>query len=129
MTATRCWLALVDEPPATATASASVASLDGEPAGVLAAWLRPSKPVREARRVDPRVVDPGGDAAVVSLVRPPHGVRLLFDDLTVQQARRDVLARPPFDAVTTMLADSSHFEGSLVVARGGQVDRLSLIHI
>jgi hypothetical protein len=36
-----------------------------------------------------------------------------------------VLARPPFDAVTTLLRDSSHFAGSLVVARGAaQVARL-----
>ncbi len=120
----RCWLALVDEPPANAPASARVTTLDGRSVGVLAAWLRPAKPVRSARRIDPRLIDPHGLPAVVSLVMPPEGVRLLFDDLAMQQARRDVLARQPFDAITTLLSDSLHFEGALTVARGAQIDRL-----
>jgi hypothetical protein len=35
-----------------------------------------------------------------------------------------VLARPPLDAVSTLLADASHFEGAITVARGAGVDRL-----
>ena len=116
-----CWLALVDEPPGRADAWAAVQEHDGAPAGVLAAWLRHAKPVRDARRIDARIVDRSGAAAVISLVRPPAGVRLAFDDLAVQQARRRILAGPPFDAVTTLLRDASHYEGSLVVARGPRV--------
>ena len=121
-----CWLALVDAPPDGADAWAAVREHDdGAAAGVLAAWLRHAKPVRDARRIDARIVDPDGAAAVVSLVRPPKGVRLAFDDLAVQQARRDVLARPPFDALSTLLSDASHFEGSITVARGdAQIRRL-----
>jgi hypothetical protein len=119
------WLALVDEWPDGADATARVRTLAGEPTGVLAAWLRHAKPVRHARRVDARVVDPAGAPARVSLVLPPAGVRLAFDDVAVQHARRELLARPPFDAVSTLLTDDSHFEGSLLVARGDDAARLA----
>src|SRR3954464_14875829 len=76
---------------------------------------------RSARRIDARLVDGHGAAAWVSLVRPPDGVRLAFDDLAVQQARRAVLAAPPQDALSTLASDASHFEGALTVARGAGV--------
>ena len=119
------WLALVDERPEHATAAAAAHERDGAPAGYLAIWTRHAKPLRDARRVDARLLDPAGAEAVVSLVRPPPGVRLLFDDLAVQHARRAVLAAPPLDAVTTLLSDASHFEGSLTVARANRVVRLA----
>jgi len=81
--------------------------------------------VRAALRADARIVDSMGAPATVSLVLTPPGVRLKFDDLAVQQARRHVLARPPFDAVSTLLRDASHFEGAITVARGGQTARLA----
>ena len=118
------WLALVEEPPASADAAAEARSLEGEAAGVLALWARHAKPVRHARRVDARLLDPHGAPARVSLVLPPLGARLAFDDLAVQEARREVLAGPPFDAVSTLLIDDSHFEGSLLVARDGDAARL-----
>lgn len=86
--------------------------------GSLAVWSQRAKPTRSARRMDPRLIDPAGAPALVSLVLPPPGVQLLFDDPAVQQARRRVLAGPPFDAVSTLLRDSSHFEGAVTVARG-----------
>jgi len=122
---TWCWLALLDDPAPGATAQAAVHERDGTPAGWLAAWCRRAKPTRAARRVDARVVDPAGEPAWVSLVRPPHGVRLPFDDLAVQEARRRVLAGPPPDAVTTLLSDASAFEGALTVARGPAAERLA----
>jgi len=118
------WLAIVDERPADADAAASLRTLTGEPAGVLAAWRRRAKPVRHARRADPRTVDADGAAAWISLVLPPAGAKLAFDDLAVQQARRDLLQHEPFDAVTTLLTDDSHFAGSLLVARGEHAVRL-----
>jgi hypothetical protein len=117
------WLALVPSSPSDADAVARASEGD-EDVGALAAWAQRAKPVREARRVDARIVDPDGAPAVVSLVLPPPGVRLLFDDPAVQQARRRVLLGPPFDAVTTLLRDSSHFEGAVTVARGGDAARL-----
>jgi hypothetical protein len=112
------WLALVAQVPDDADA---VSPVDG---GFLAAWKRRAKPVSDARRVDARLIDPDGEPAVVSLVLPPPGVSLLFDDPSVQQARRRVLAEPPFDAVSTLLRDSSHFEGAVTVARGADEARL-----
>ena len=98
------------------TERAWAALLDGE----LRVWRQRAKPVREALRLDPRLVDPAGAPATVSIVIAPPGARLLFDDPAVQQARRDVLARRPFDAVTTLLRDSSHFAGAITVARGAE---------
>jgi len=121
---TRCWLALLDAPAPDASAQAAVHRADGSPAGWLAASRQRSKPVRAARRVDDRIVDPHGEEAWISLVLPPHGVRLAFDDLAVQQARRRVLAEPPLDAVSTLMRDASHFEGAITVARGAGVARL-----
>jgi hypothetical protein len=110
---TWCWLDLIDTPSATATAQAAVAE-----GGWLAVWARGARPTRGARRIDVRIVDPHGAPAWVSLVRPPDGVRLPFDDVAVQHARRRVLAEPPADAVSTLLSDASHFEGAITVMRG-----------
>ncbi len=122
------WMALVadGDPQHDPAGAALVTTLAGDPAGTLAIWTRHAKPLRDARRIDSRLLDPAGAAAAVSLVRPPDGVRLKFDDGAVQQARRRVLALArPYDAVTTLLSDASHFDGSLVVARGADaVQRL-----
>jgi hypothetical protein len=112
----RCWLALVDGPAKGADAAAPAFTTDGHPAGTLAAWRRRAKPVREALRVDDRLIDPDGEAAWISLVLPPAGVRLAFDDLAVQQARRLVLRQWFPAAVSTLLRDDSHFAGSITVA-------------
>ena len=113
----RTWLALVDERPTDATAAAPLEEA-GRPAGFLAAWRRPSKPRREALRADPRLIDPQGDPGWASVVLPPPDVRIPFDDLAVQQARRRVLAGPPPDGVTALMRDASRFAGSITVRRG-----------
>ena len=113
------WLGLGSEAPGDADAVAGAGEL-----GYLAVWKRRAKPLRDAWRVDSRIVDPSGEPALVSLVLPPPGVRLLFDDPAVQEARRRVLAEPSFDAVSTLLRDASHFEGAITVARGGYELRL-----
>lgn len=113
----RCWLALLDREPDGADAAAPTFTLDGRPAGILAAWRRQAKPVREALRVDERLIDPSGPAAWISLVLRPPGVRMPFDDLAVQQARRVILTCPFPAAVSTLLRDDSHFEGAITVAR------------
>ena len=119
-----CWLDLLDAPSDSATAQAAVVDPDERPAGWLAVWRRRARPTRTARRIDERIVDPEGEPAWISLVRPPTGVRLPFDDLAVQEARRRVLAEPPADAVSTLLSDASHFEGAITVARGAAAARL-----
>jgi hypothetical protein len=113
----RCWLARIEGPVKGADATARAFTTDGHPAGTLAAWRQRAKPVREALRVDERLIDPDGAAAWISLVLPPPGVRLAFDDPAVQQARRLVLSHPFPAAVSTLLRDDSHFEGAITVAR------------
>jgi hypothetical protein len=112
-----CWLALLEGLVEGADAGALASTLDGQPAGTLAAWRRRAKPVRGALRVDERLIDPDGAPAWISLVLPPPGVRLVFDDLAVQHARRLVLLHPFPAAVSTLLRDDSHFEGAITVAR------------
>ena len=113
----RCWLALVEGSVQGADAAATALTPDGQPAGTLAAWRRRASPVRGALRVDERLIDPDGSAAWISLVLAPSGVRLPFDDLAVQQARRLVLLYPFPAAVSTLLRDDSHFAGAITVAR------------
>lgn len=115
---TWAWLALVPERPDDADAVAAAAEADGTPAGWLAAWHGQRRPAREALRADARAVDPAGAAATVSLVLPPPGTSILFDDPAVQGARRAVLAGRPAALVTTLLQDSSHFAGALSAWRG-----------
>jgi hypothetical protein len=120
----RAWVAMLDAPAPDADAQAPLEELDGRPAGWLAAWLRKAKPVREARRADPRLIDADGAAALLAIVWPDRDRGLLaFDDLAVQHARREMLrtAAPP-DAVSTLLVDDSHFAGSITVRRGPWVD-------
>jgi hypothetical protein len=119
----RAWVALVDGPAANADAQACLRDREGQLVGWLAAWHRQSKPLKDARRVDPRVIDPAGCEAWLSFVWPPRDALVAFDDLAVQQARRRVLAdgRPPA-AVTTVLIDDSHFAGSLTVRRGADAE-------
>jgi hypothetical protein len=119
----RAWLALADQRPEEATAAASVEE-HGNAAGFLVAWEQRAKPRREALRVDPRIIDPDGAPAWASLVLVPAGVRLPFDDLAVQEARRRVLAGPPLDGVSALMRDSSHFEGSISVLRGERAKEL-----
>jgi hypothetical protein len=119
-----CWLDLLEERAATATAQAAAFDADELAVGWLAAWRTRARPTRSARRVDDRIIDPLGEPAWISLVRPQAGVQLAFDDLAVQHARRRVLAERPADAVSTLLRDASHFEGAITVARGPAVDRL-----
>jgi hypothetical protein len=118
-----CWLALVEGTVEGADACARASTLDGEPAGTLAAWRRRAKPVRSALRVDERLIDPQGPPAWISLVLAPPRVRLPFDDLTVQQARRLVLMRARPAVLSTLLRDNSHFDGAVTVARSPDARR------
>lgn len=114
-----CWLARVDGPEHAdgALARAPLTRPGGDPAGVLAAWPAGRKPVAQAVRVDGRVIDPTGEAAVLSLVLLPRDRSPLFDDPAVSGTLRAVLAGPPPDAVSTLVRDSSHFAGAVTVRR------------
>lgn len=119
MTKERLWVAVLDRAPAAADAVAPLHDVDGVPAGHLVAWKQSSKPIRDARRADPRILDGSGRAGWVSLTWPDRDDLLPFDDLAVQQVRRVVLADArPVDLVTTLLVDDSRFAGSLSLRRG-----------
>ena len=126
---TWCWLAALAEPPPAddlvdASAWARATDRDGRPAGLLAAWPRGRKPLRQAVRMDGRLLDPAGPPAWVSLVQVPPEVAPLFDDPAVSQAMRRVLAGPPFAAVSTLVRDAVHFAGAVTVDHGDRPDRL-----
>lgn len=114
----RAWLARLAEAPTDADAVATLTTADGAAIGVLAAWRRDDAPVPEARRVDARAIDPEGEGGWLSLIVLPRHRWPLFDDPAVQHARRRVLAEPPAALVSTLLADDSHFTGSLTLRRG-----------
>lgn len=116
----RAWFAILGTAPDDADAWAPLHELDGTHAGFGGAWLRAAKPVRQARRIDPRLIDSEGAACLISLVWPDRERGLLkFDDLAVQQARR-VLYRGAFppDGVSTLLVDDSSFAGAVTIRRG-----------
>lgn len=107
------WLALLDAAP---TKDADLWATAGT--RVLAGWrYAHGRPHPQARRVDPRVLDPAGDPAWVSLLWPPAGAMPLYDDSAVLHARREVLRGVAPRAVSTLVVDSNHFAGSVWVVR------------
>ena len=112
-----CWFAHLPGQPPDAAAAAQASDRQGAPAGWLAAWPAGRKPVRDAVRMDGRLVDPHGDAAWVSLVLPSRDMSPIFDDPAVSGALRAVLAGPPADAVSTFVRDAVHFAGAVTVRR------------
>jgi len=104
------WLALLEQRPDDAELAATA---DEQ---VLAGWRSSDEtPHPAARRVDPRLLDPDGAPAWVSLLWPDREVLPLFDDPAVLAARRAALIGPAPRAVSTMVIDSTHFAGSIWV--------------
>ena len=75
---TRSWLALLEAPASDAFAQAEAHGADGTSIGWLAAWRQSANPVRGARRVDHRILDPAGDPAarVVHEIAYADGARI-----------------------------------------------------
>ena len=108
--AVRAWLALLDDPHPDA---APVTDPGGRPAGHLLATLGPEKPHPTAVRVEPSLVGAGPPLAV-SLVLPPRGARLLFDDPAVVGAMKAVLRDPGRTPLfSTLVEGSTHWAGSV----------------
>ena len=125
MSGTPWWLALLPAWPATADAAAQASDPAGVPVGFLAAWRDERAAPAGAAKVDPRLVDPAGAAATVSLVLVPAGVRIPFDDPAVAAARRRVLAGPPARALSTLVIGDSRFAGAITAAPEGEEGRLA----
>ena len=117
---TWCWLTLADERPENALAAAELSS-----GGFLAAFAaeRPAPPGE--RKVDARAIDPDGAPALASLVLPPDGVTIPFDDAAVSQALRTALAAPWPDVLSTLVVEESRFAGALTAVRNGDRARLA----
>ena len=120
------WLALLgpdDGPPAGSTAplaQAMARDTSGQRVGALAAWPSDRRPPVRASKVDARAIAPGGAPGRVSLVLAPGRIRLPFDDLAVQQARRAVLSGPPRRLVSTLVRGDSIFAGALTALPDGE---------
>jgi hypothetical protein len=112
-----CWFARALEQPPDAVAAAPATDERGAAAGWLAAWPAGRKPVRDAVRMDARLVDHAGEPAWVSLVLPDRELVPIFDDSAVSGALRAVLAGPPADAVSTFVRDAVHFAGAVTIRR------------
>lgn len=114
------WLALLDRPAGDLHAAASTDTRQW----VLAAWLEAAgRPHPQARRVDPRVLDPDGTPARASLLWLRADQMPLFDDPAVVRARRLARARQSPRCVSTLTVDDRHFAGSLwVPGRAGLLD-------
>lgn len=103
------WLLLADTPVA---APLRAELQDGR---WLLGWLDQRRPHPQARRCDPRLLDPSGAAGEVSLRWPDRQRLPLFDDPAVLQARRRALAGPWPRAVSALTVDPVHFAGSVWV--------------
>lgn len=115
------WLAMLPDLPgedldAATIATATARDLDDGASGLLAAWATDFRPHPQARRVDPRAVDPHGPGSALSLVWPAAGQCPLFDDPAVVQAVRLVSFVPHLTTMSTLTDDPVHFAGSLLAA-------------
>lgn len=107
------WIALLDHVDGDLSATAEAPGGAGK-GRVLAAWVDVERrPHPQARRIDPRVLDPDGAPAQLSLVWPDRERLPLFDDPAVVAARRAARRLPTPRAVSTLTVDSRHFAGSL----------------
>ena len=115
-----CWLARVDERPDDAIAAGTLSS-----GGYLAAFASTGAAPPGERKVDAGAVDPEGAPALVSLVLPPDGITIAFDDAAVSGALRADLTEPWPDVLSTLVVGSSRFASSLTGVRDGDRARLA----
>src|SRR5215831_19155907 len=107
------WLAVRSDPPEDAIAVGELHTLDGSPAGFIAAWHADSHRPPGGLSVDARAIDPSGASAWISLALVPTGVRFLFDDPAVTSALRSVLVGPRVRAMSTLTLDNASIGGAL----------------
>lgn len=118
---TYAWIVSAPAPPRAALAYARLTTLDGTPAGGLAALPSDVGAPAGAGKVDVRAVDPAGPPGVVSLVLAPPGVWLPFDDVAVSGAIRRALAGSPCDVVSALSQSDDRLVGALTGVHGEDV--------
>ncbi len=115
---TRTWVALLEQEPA--DADLMVAGHD-EAGGavVLAAWQTGPRPHPRAAAVDPRIIGTYGPPLSTSWTELPEDCRPLFDAPEVLAARRTLLRDWPAYGVSTLVTDSVHLAGAVLLWPGG----------
>ena len=118
------WFAVLDgDAPGDPVAQASFNDEETRGAGVLAAWPSDARPGVPATKIDARIIDQAGPAGRVSLVLAPSAVRLLFDDTSVQGARRAALSASfPPRFCSTLVRGDSIFAGAVTARDEHGVD-------
>lgn len=117
---TRTWVALLEHEPEDAEVSVAGTAED-ESTVVLAAWRTGRRPHPRARSVDPRMVGPGGPAMSASWTELAEDRRPLFDAPEVLEARRRLLRHWPPYGVSTLVTDSVHLAGAILLWPGGRL--------
>jgi hypothetical protein len=106
----RAWIALLDDPHPGAV---PVTDTAGGPVGHLLVTLGPARPHETAVRLEPSLVGDGPPLAV-SVVLPPRGTRLLFDDPAVVGAMQAVLRDPGRAPLfSTLVEGATRWAGSV----------------
>jgi hypothetical protein len=113
----RTYIALLDHEPEDADVTV-VGEADGG-AVVLAAWRTGRRPHPRAASVDPRIVGTDGPPMSTSWTELPSGRRPLFDAPEVLEVRRRLLHDWPAYGVSTLVTDSRHLAGSVLLWPGG----------
>lgn len=114
----RTYIALLDHEPKDADVTVVGQVRDGSDL-VLAAWHADRRPHPRAASVDPRILGTGGPAMTASWTELPEGRRPLFDAPEVLEARRWLIRSWPAYGVSTLVTDSVHLAGSVVLWAGG----------
>ncbi|MBA2298760.1 MAG: hypothetical protein H0W14_12075 [Actinobacteria bacterium] len=114
-----CWLVRTDAVPEGAVAAAELSS-----GGHLSALAADRPAPSGKRKIDARALNSEGEPALASLVLPPDGLTITFDDLAVSGAMRAALAAPWPHVLSTLVVDSSRFAGALTAVRNGDRGRL-----
>lgn len=115
---TRTWVALLEHEPGDADLTVVGQAEDGG-ALVLAAWRTARRPHPRAGSVDPRMVGTGGPRMSTSWIELSEEGRPLFDAPEVLEARRRLLRSWPAYGVSTLVTDSVHLAGSVLLWPGG----------
>lgn len=113
---TRTWVALLPAAPDDAERTAH-AEVEGEGAGVLATWTGRHHPHPDACAIDPRALGDDGPAMTVSWVS--LRAQPLFDADEVLEARRALLRQWPTFGASSLVTDSVHLAGSVLLGPPG----------
>lgn len=115
---TRTWVALLSAAPDDADRSAP-AEVEGAAPAVLVAWKGRHHPHPQARSIDPRAVGADGPVMSASWVALAEHEQPLFDAHEVLQARRRLLQQWPAYGASSLVSDSVHLAGSVLLGTAG----------